>query len=197
MNHLALNLSPRTLPIGPVHTRFSAQSTLRLLVFPLFLGVLLAGCGPQQPPAPEGPTMSVEEERAAVSAHLDALHEAAANAQFDRYFGLYTEDAVFMGTDATERWNLDQFKGYAEVPFGEGRGWTYTMTERNVFLGPSLDVAWFDERLQNANFGETRGTGVLVKQNGQWRIAQYNLTIPVPNDLARGLVAQIRAREGQ
>lgn len=187
MNHFSSN------PSGP-HSSFTA---LCLIALPLLALTLLTGCTPQQPPAPGAPSMTVEEERAAVSAHLDALHEAAANAEHDRYFGLYTEDAVFMGTDATERWNLDQFKGYAEVPFGEGRGWTYTMTERNVFLGPSLDVAWFDERLQNANFGETRGTGVLVKQDGQWKIAQYNLTIPVPNDLARGLVEQIRAQEEQ
>jgi ketosteroid isomerase-like protein len=34
---------------------------------------------------------------------LDALHARASAADFDGYFELYTDDAVFLGTDATER----------------------------------------------------------------------------------------------
>jgi len=152
--------------------------------------LLLAACA-----SPSEPGMTTAEAESAVSDVLDALHEAAAQSEFDRYFGLYTEDAIFMGTDATERWTVDEFKEYARVPFQEGRGWTYTMTERNVFIGPGGRTAWFDERLENANLGDTRGTGALVLRDGSWKIAQYNLTIPVPNSLARAFVAEIRALE--
>ncbi len=129
-----------------------------------------------------------------VASVLDALHRAAAEADFDAYFGLYASEFVFLGTDATERWDREQFMDYARAPFSEGRGWTYTPLERHVYLSADGSTAWFDERLQNANLGETRGSGVLVREGGAWKIAQYNLTIPIPNDLAREVVARIRER---
>lgn len=129
---------------------------------------------------------------AAVSDVLDALHRAASEADFDAYFGLYAEEFVFLGTDATERWDRAQFMDYARGPFSQGRGWTYTPVERHVTVSADGGTAWFDERLENANLGETRGSGVLVRDDGAWRIAQYNLTIPIPNDLAREVVARIR-----
>jgi ketosteroid isomerase-like protein len=135
---------------------------------------------------------SSDDERA-VSAVLDALHDAASKADFDRYFGLFAENAVFLGTDATERWSVADFQAYAKPIFDRGRGWTYTPTGRHVYLARDGQTAWFDEALENANLGETRGTGVLVKEGGTWKIAQYNLTIPIPNALARDVVRQIRA----
>jgi hypothetical protein len=36
---------------------------------------------------------------------------------------------------------------------------------------------------------------VLRKIDGQWRIEQYHLTIPVPNELADEFVKRIRARK--
>lgn len=130
--------------------------------------------------------------RAAVSDTLDALHTAAAEADFDRYFHLYTDDAVFYGTDASERWTKPEFQDYAGPHFEAGRGWTYHMTERNIYLAEDGRVAWFDERLENDSLGETRGSGVLVLTERGWQVAQYNLTIPVPNELAGNLVRRIR-----
>ncbi len=135
-------------------------------------------------------------EEAAVSAVLDALHQAASDGDFDRYFGQYAEDFIFLGTDATERWDREQFMGYARAPFAQGGGWTYTKIERHVYIAPGGQTAWFDERLDNANLGETRGSGALVKEGGEWKVAQYNLTIPVPNELARELAAKIRELPG-
>jgi SnoaL-like domain len=127
-----------------------------------------------------------------VSAVLDALHTAASEADYDRYFSLYAENAVFLGTDATERWPIGQFKNYTKARFDEGTGWTYLMQERNIEFSPDGSVAWFDEALTNENMGLTRGTGVLVLTDGEWKITQYNLTVPVPNELARAFVAIIR-----
>jgi hypothetical protein len=130
-------------------------------------------------------------ERAAVDSVLTTLHQSASTADWDRYFDLYAPDAVFFGTDATERWGITEFRGYATA----SNGWTYTPTERHIFLDADANTAWFDERLENASYGETRGTGVLVKGDSGWKISQYNLTIPIPNDLAKAFVEQIRKRD--
>ncbi|WP_419165999.1 nuclear transport factor 2 family protein [Candidatus Palauibacter sp.] len=141
---------------------------------------------------------AVEESRARadVSAVLDALHEAASEADFDGYFSLYAGEAVFLGTDATERWTREAFMDYTRARFETGTGWTYHMLERHVSIAPNGRTAWFDERLENANLGETRGSGVLVLEDGRWKIAQYNLTIPIPNEMAREVARRIRALKG-
>ncbi len=56
-------------------------------------------------------------------------------------------------------------------------------------------VAWFDELLDNAAYGVFRGSGVLLLQRGNWRIAQYNLSFPVPNALLPGLAQQISGEQ--
>lgn len=156
--------------------------------------VLLSGaCAP---PAGEGPASGTapdrDAERTAAEAVLVDLHRLASEGDFDAYFTLFTPDAVFMGTDATERWSVDEFRGYA----AGSSGWTYLMTERHVFVDADASTAWFDERLENANYGETRGTGVLVNTDAGWKIAQYNLTIPIPNALAREFAGRIREHTG-
>ena len=131
-------------------------------------------------------------EEAAVSVVLDELHQAAAEADAEAYFKLYARDFIFLGTDATERWDRRQFMAYATSRFARGQGWTYTTRERHVYIGPGAQVAWFDERLHNVRLGDTRGSGTLVKEDGDWKISQYHLTIPVPNALAPEVVARIR-----
>src|SRR5690349_244610 len=43
---------------------------------------------------------------AAIHAVLDDWHRAAASADEARYFSHFTSDAIFLGTDKTERWDL-------------------------------------------------------------------------------------------
>ena len=131
----------------------------------------------------------------AIDATLDAFHRAASVADGAHYFALFSRDGVFIGTDASERWTVAQFRAYAEPYFSKGRGWTYVPRVRHVVVAdlPCRCVAAFDEILDNSNYGTTRGTGTVVLENGSWKIAQYALTIPVPNDLARDVVSRIRA----
>lgn len=126
---------------------------------------------------------------------LDDFHDAAADADFERYFGHMTEDSVFLGTDATERWVGEQFRAFAKPHFGAGQGWTYRPRERRIDISAAGDVAWFDELLENEKLGTCRGSGVVVRDGDVWRVAQYNLSIPIPNDLA-GQVVQI-VRDGE
>ncbi len=124
----------------------------------------------------------------AAEAVLNDFHDAAAGADGERYFGHFAEGAIFLGTDAGERWDVAAFRAFAEPYFGTGQGWTYVASGRHLALGPGKKVVWFDERLQNESYGECRGSGVLRRVGKQWKIAQYNLAIPVPNDLSKGLV---------
>jgi ketosteroid isomerase-like protein len=130
-----------------------------------------------------------------VDAVLTAFHDAASRADGAAYFNLLSDDAIYLGTDADERWNVEEFRTFAEPYFSKGRGWTYTATTRNIIVGPEASTAWFDELLWNESYGTCRGTGVLVSTPDGWRIAQYHLTFPVPNELAEAVVAQIREHE--
>lgn len=132
---------------------------------------------------------------AQVAAVLDRLNAASTAADGAAYFGLFTPDARFIGTDATERWSLSEFRAYAEPYFARGRGWTYTATARDITIAP-IDcrcIAWFDEELVNAAYGQTRGSGVLRLTEDGWKIEQYVLSFAVPNDRADAVVVVIKA----
>ena len=137
------------------------------------------------------PRFSVDQ-REQVDRILTDFHDAAAKGDFDRYFGHFTDDAIFFGTDASERWTVDEFKGYAREPFADGHGWTYHMRERNIFLAPGNDAAWFDEIVESEHYGRCRGTGAMILTDGRWKLTQYNLVIPVPNEFAEEVVLATR-----
>ncbi|HKI02065.1 MAG TPA: nuclear transport factor 2 family protein [Thermoanaerobaculia bacterium] len=131
-------------------------------------------------------------ETAAAAKVLDAFHSAAARADGEAYFALLGPDAVFLGTDGTERWDKAAFQKFAQPYFAQGKGWTYTPRDRHVKLSRDGRIAWFDEMLDNESYGECRGSGVLEKTDAGWKIVQYNLSVPMPNDLSKELVARIR-----
>ena len=135
------------------------------------------------------------DETAAVKAVLDDFHAAAAAADHDRYTALMAEDIVFLGTDAGERWQGRAFADFAEPHFDSGRGWDYRPRDRSIQLSADGSVAWFDELLSHQTLGTCRGSGVLVREDGGWKVAQYNLSVPIPNDLVYGVAEQIRAFE--
>jgi metallo-beta-lactamase class B len=128
----------------------------------------------------------------AVGEVLDRFHRAAAEADAETYFSLLDDDAVYLGTDAGERWSVADFRAFAQPYFDRGQGWTYVPTSRHVDLDEDRGTAWFDEMLENASYGTTRGTGVLTKTPAGWRIVQYHLAIPIPNEIAKEVVERIR-----
>ncbi len=129
-----------------------------------------------------------------IEAVLDDFHLAASEADYERYFGYLSKESIFLGTDMTERWTKSEFQGYAEPHFSAGRGWTYVPQERYVYVGADGGAAWFDEVLLNEKYGEVRGTRALVLEGDTWRIVQYHLTVPVPNDLLGTVVEMINAQ---
>ena len=130
---------------------------------------------------------------AQVGAVLDDWHHAAAVADEPRYFGHFAANGVFMGTDATERWTVSEFRKWAKPHFQSKKAWNFKPRNRQIAFSADGNTAWFDEMLDTPNLGVCRGSGVLVRQSGDWKIAQYNLSIAVPNSIADALVKQIAA----
>ncbi|NAY92573.1 hypothetical protein GTQ34_11655 [Muricauda sp. JGD-17] len=131
--------------------------------------------------------MAQNPEKEQINLLLDAWHEAAANADFDTYFEKMTEDGVFIGTDATENWQNEAFRTFSKPYFDRGKAWSFTAVERNIYVGNNEDFAWFDELL-DTQMKICRGSGVLKKVDGQWKIAHYVLSIAVPNDNVAELI---------
>lgn len=124
---------------------------------------------------------------------LESFHNAASEADWATYFGLMSDDAIFLGTDVSERWSKKVFQEYA----GKTKGWTYHLLERNINFTPDGNSAWFDEVLRNDKYGTSRGTGILIRTENGWKISQYHLTFPIPNDLADGITQQIQVFEAR
>ncbi|WP_239985871.1 MULTISPECIES: nuclear transport factor 2 family protein [Arenibacter] len=112
---------------------------------------------------------------------LDNWHRAAGAADYKTYFDLMTNDAVFIGTDASENWQIAEFKAYAKPHFDKGRAWDFTPLDRKVYINEKADIAWFDELL-STQMKLCRGSGVLMKVSGKWKIAHYVLSIVIPNE---------------
>lgn len=123
-----------------------------------------------------------------IGAMLDSFNVAAANAEYERYFDYFTEDAVYMGTDATEHWDKAAFKVWAKPHFDKKRTWNFTAVERHIFPGKGGDIAWFDELLDAPFAKMCRGSGVVVKQNNMWKVQQYVLSMTVPNSLGDSIM---------
>jgi len=123
---------------------------------------------------------------------LNSFHQAASEANLKQYFSLLTDNAVFLGTDATERWTKKEFKNFVAPYFSEGHGWTYKTRERHITVNKDNKSAFFDELLENKNYGLCRSSGLLYKTAAGWKIAQYNLSVPLPNEIAKTIVKQIK-----
>ena len=122
-----------------------------------------------------------QNEKAAISSVLNAWHKAAAKADFDAYFSKMTDDGVFLGTDATENWQNEAFRQFSKPYFDKGKAWAFTPVERNIYVAENGQFAWFDELL-DTQMKLCRGSGVLKKIDGQWKIAHYVLSIAIPNE---------------
>ena len=113
---------------------------------------------------------------------LDALHSAAAVGSYDTYMALFAPESVYMGTDLTERWPIDDFARYVKRRFDAGNTWDYKPMKRYITVSADGNTAWFDEEL-NHKFGIARGVGTLIKSGDSWLIAMYQLTFPIPNKI--------------
>ncbi len=131
---------------------------------------------------------SLKKDKIQINFMLDSFNLAAAQADYEKYFDFFADDATFLGTDATENWKKEDFMRWVKPFFDRGSVWDFTSMERNIYFLPSGDVAWFDELL-NTQMKICRGSGVLIKKNNEWKIQQYVLSMTVPNSKTNAVVA--------
>ena len=111
-------------------------------------------------------------------------HDAAARADYETYFSLMTQNAVFIGTDPTENWSRTEFEAFSKPYFDRGKAWSFTPLERNIYT--KNGITYFDELLET-QMGICRGSGVLFVENNRLKIAHYVLSIAVPNENVKSL----------
>src|SRR5687767_5701752 len=142
---------------------------MRRILALLCVLVAFAAC---DPPPPQSALDAAKRAKSSetIGRVLDDWHDAAAKVDFNRYFGHLAEDAVFLGTDATERWSKKAFAEYAKPIFAKGKAWSFTATRRAIVVAPSNTLAWFDEDLHTEGLGPARGSGVVALRDGAWRI---------------------------
>ena len=123
----------------------------------------------------------------AINKVLDSWHRAAAEADFKEYFDKMADSSVFIGTDATENWDKEEFMEFSKPYFDKGKAWDFTPLERHVYIGPNSNIAWFDELLDTW-MQLCRGSGVMIREEGTWKISHYVLSLAIPNDAIEGVI---------
>lgn len=141
-----------------------------------------------------GASFNAEEQTQQVADLLDSLNSAAARADYETYFSYYAADAVFMGTDATERWNKEEFMKWSKPFFDRGKAWSFQTVKRAVYFDSTGTMAWFDELL-STQMKICRGSGVAVRLGSDWKLKQYVLSMTVPNALVDTIVPMKAAAE--
>lgn len=156
-------------------------SRLRHLCFSIFLiaGLAFTGCQTRKEALPR--------DKEQITSLLDQFNQAAATGNFDAYFDFFADDAVFIGTDGTERWSKTDFMQWSKPYFESGKAWDFTAIERHISFSKTGETAWFDELLET-QMKLCRGSGVLVRTGNDWKINQYVLSMTIPNSLTDTVV---------
>ena len=151
-----------------------------------------------------GSLLHAQSEKEQINELLEEWHEAAAEANHKEYFSMMAPGSIFIGTDATENWNKQEFMEWSKPYFDRGKAWSFSSLERNIFLAEDEQLGWFDELL-DTQMGICRGSGVVVKEGGVWMVKHYVLSIAVPNEnvdavtslkaaFDKALISEIRSR---
>jgi hypothetical protein len=127
----------------------------------------------------------------AINTLMNNWHKAAATADEDVFFGSMTEDCIYIGTDASERWLRDELKAWSAEFFKKDKAWDFKPIERQVFFSDNGKTAWFNETL-NTWMGVCRSSGVLAMTKDGWKIKQYHLSMTIPNDAVKEYLEMVK-----
>lgn len=135
------------------------------------------------------PQLSEQEEqdlRKDLNRFVDAWHQNAAKADTAFFYQMAAE-GIYIGTDKHEHWTRDEFFEWARPFFKNGKAWDFTPIRRNLYLSKDARYAWFDELLDTW-MGTCRGSGVLERESGEWKLAHYHLSVTVPNEVIEDFI---------
>ena len=147
---------------------------------PFFLTILVFSCT-ENKSSQQLASVDIPKEKKQISFMLDSFNVTAAQADYEAYFNFFSDDAIYIGTDATENWSKAEFMIWAKPHFDKKKTWDFKSIQRNIYFGNQPDIAWFDELL-NTQMKICRGSGVVVKQNNEWKVRQYVLSMTIPNE---------------
>lgn len=154
----------------------------------LILAFFLSICASHASAANADPALSKQ-----VNAFVDAWHDDAAHARM-AYFDKIAADGVYIGTDKSELWHKDAFKAWAGKYFARKSAWAFKATRRNVYTSADGKTVWFDELL-DTQMGPCQASGVLRRTPHGFEIEHYQLSMAVPNAVAKSVSALIGAHE--
>jgi len=158
------------------------------LLFHILIILVLGSCG--SPKSSQLAPKKVDTEVSEKSIHtlMEAWHHAAATADEETFFRLMSDDAIYLGTDKTERWEKAVFEKWAMPHFQKDSAWVFHAHDRVVYFSEDGQTAWFEELLDTW-MGPCRGSGVLRHEtNRDWKIAHYNLAMLIDNDDVREVI---------
>lgn len=112
---------------------------------------------------------------------IEKWHIAASEAKLDTYFDMMSENAIYIGTDANERWTKKEFYQFCEPHFLKGKTWDFKPFDRQIYYSDDLQTIWFDELL-NTWMGVCRGSGVIIMENDKLKISHYHLSVTIKNE---------------
>ena len=126
-------------------------------------------------------SVSIAQQKKVLNKIIDEWHQNAANAAFDAYFDITSDDFVFLGTAPEERWKKKDFMAFCKPYFDKKSTWDFKPSDRLWNFSEDGKTAWFDESLETWMQG-CRGTGILSKNEGKWFLSYYNLHVLIEND---------------
>lgn len=163
----------------------------KLFVF-LVTAIVLIGGSQSSVTKTSAQSDNAAQAKASIDQMLTRFRNAAENADGKEYFGCLDKDGIFLGTDEKERFTLETLKATFGPNFEKGMGWKRDIKQRYIFVGPNNQIGWFEEHAQRENLGAMRTTGVVRKTEDGWKIVQYNVSFPVPNEVVNDVAAIIR-----
>jgi uncharacterized protein (TIGR02246 family) len=117
----------------------------------------------------------------AINKLMDNWHKAAADANENLFFNSMTDDGVYVGTDASERWTKEEMRQWAKPYFDRRSAWNFVAKSRNISFSDDGNMAWADEVLDTW-MGDCRSSVVLIKNEQEWKIKYFHVAIAVPNN---------------
>jgi ketosteroid isomerase-like protein len=126
-------------------------------------------------------------QEAEINQLLDNWHHAAAVADEETFFNTMTPDAVYIGTDKSERWTAGDLKRWSAEYFDRDTAWSFEPYDREIHFSHDGKTAWFSELLHTW-MGICRGSGVLEQIDDEWKIRQYHLSVTIDNDKIKAFI---------